>query len=64
VTNSGENRAGDATLNHHSLLAELESRQDELLRMLTELEERTKQALAQLNPVAAPAPAIEPRKVA
>lgn len=32
-----------------NLLADLESRQDELLRLLTELEERTKQALASLT---------------
>lgn len=32
-----------------NLLADLESRQDELLRLLGELEERTKQALANLT---------------
>lgn len=35
---------------HRTLLADLESRQDELLRLLSDLEERTKQALAQLSP--------------
>lgn len=37
-----------------NLLADLESRQDELLRLLTELEERTKQALAALTAPSAP----------
>lgn len=36
-----------------NLLADLESRQDELLRLLGELEERTKQALANLTASAA-----------
>lgn len=36
-------------LSKPNLLADLESRQDELLRLLGELEERTKQALANLT---------------
>jgi hypothetical protein len=36
-----------------NLLADLESRQEELLRQLSDLEERTKQALAQLSVYAA-----------
>ena len=43
-------------LNKAHLLTELESRQDELLRLLTELEERTKAALASLT--AAPKPTL------
>lgn len=45
-----------------TLLADLESRQEELLRLLGDLEERTKQALAQLA-AAPPAPAkdVAPR---
>ena len=39
------------------LLADLESRQDEVLRMLAELEERTLRALAQLSPQPTNAPA-------
>lgn len=39
--------------NPKHLLADLESRQDELLRLLDELEQRTKQALAQLTVVPA-----------
>lgn len=45
------------TSNPTNLLADLESRQDELLRLLGELEERTKQALANLT---APAQAAAP----
>jgi hypothetical protein len=43
-------------LNKTNLLTELESRQDELLRLLGELEERTKAALASLT--AAPKPTL------
>jgi hypothetical protein len=35
--------------NPRTLLTDLESRQEELLRMLDELEERTRQALARLS---------------
>jgi hypothetical protein len=41
-----------------SLLADLESRQDELLRMLAELEARTEQALAALGVKVAADPSI------
>jgi hypothetical protein len=37
--------------NPGNLLAELESRQDELLRLLDDLERRTKEALARFNVV-------------
>lgn len=49
-------------LNKTDLLTELESRQDELLRLLTELEERTKAALASLT--AAPKPTLAPAEPA
>jgi hypothetical protein len=45
-----------------TLLADLESRQDELLRMLDELEQRTKQALAQLSPAVPPKPTAPPQQ--
>jgi hypothetical protein len=41
-----------------SLLADLESRQDELLRLLAELETRTEQALAALGVNIAGSPAV------
>ncbi|MCE9605285.1 MAG: hypothetical protein K8U03_10330 [Planctomycetia bacterium] len=41
--------------NSANLLADLETRQDELLRLLDELEQRTKQALANLLAPAKPA---------
>ena len=37
--------------NPRTLLADLESRQEELLRLLDDLEQRTKQALARLSVV-------------
>ena len=46
----------DSPLPKGSLLADLESRQDELLRQLAELEERTRAVLAELG-VAAEVPA-------
>ncbi len=43
--------------NKSDLLADLETRQDEVLRLLAELEERTAQALAQLGAASSKAPA-------
>lgn len=46
-----------------TLLADLESRQDELLRLLDELEQRTKQALERHNAAEAAAPQVKPGPV-
>jgi len=46
---TNEPAAADAPEGSASLLADLESRQDELLRLLAELEARTEQALAALG---------------
>jgi hypothetical protein len=42
--------------NPRTLLADLETRQEELLRLLDDLEQRTKAALARLSPADALAP--------
>ena len=47
----------DEPVSTPSLLADLESRQDELLRLLAELESRTEQALAALGVNVAGSPA-------
>lgn len=59
-SNSPETAARPERVNPKTLLADLESRQDELLRLLDELEERTRQAIAQLSPAASARPNVPP----
>ena len=60
--NSNDAVAQPPRVDPKTLLADLESRQDELLRLLDELEERTKQAIAQLAPAAAPKTVAPPAR--